>query len=264
MQRRVNRSMDKGKMGTVTIVITMAILVVVFLLILFASFRQTQPRITLPEEPASVDETVPDGENGSGALVSPVEVTADTVQNVIATLHRPEGYGMRMTITTYWSGGSGQTQVYSAVRDGVVRTDLTLPGGQVRHALRTGAQTYVWYNKESAVSVLNNGDFSADDEQWIPTYEDLLQAEPQRIAAAGYESQLDVDCIYAVTAEDSRGYSERYWVSVQDGLLIAAERLQDGQTVYRMEMTELTAGEQDAAQFTLPDGTVLLPDGASE
>ena len=44
----------------------------------------------------------------------------------------------------------------------------------------------------------------------------------------------DVRCIYVETAEDEWGYAQRYWVSVDTGLLVVAERLQKGETVYRM------------------------------
>ena len=41
--------MDKGKMGTVTIVVTVIILMMVFLFLLFTSVNHKQPQITLPE-----------------------------------------------------------------------------------------------------------------------------------------------------------------------------------------------------------------------
>ena len=64
-----------------------------------------------------------------------------------------------------------------------------------------------------------------------------------------------MDCIYAETKEDENGYAERYWVSVDTGLLTAAQRLQNGEEVYRMERVAVSMGEPEAALFTLPDGT---------
>ena len=251
--------MDKGKMGTVTIVVTVIILMMVFLFLLFTSVNHKQPQITLPEEPNSADVTVPGEIENNGTPVTRVEVTPDTVQNVIATLTRPENYWRTITITTYWSGGSGVTTVNSYVFGDAVRTDTVLPGGQVRHTVRADGKMYLWYNSERSVSVLQTGAFSEDDEQWIPTYEDLLEEEPARIAEADYETCLELDCIYAATAEDSFGYSERYWVAVDSGLLVAAERLQSGQTVYRMEASAVTLSTPDASLFTLPNGTSLVP-----
>ncbi len=250
--------MNKRKMGTVTIVVTGAILILVFLLILFTTLGHKQPQITLPKEPGSADVTMP-GESGGGENpVTRVEVTPDTVQNVIATLKRPDRYWRTITITTYWSGGSGVTTVNSYVYGDVIRMDAVLPGGQVRHTVRANGNAYLWYNSERSVSVLRAGAFSEDDEQWIPTYEDLLGEESSRIAEADYETYLDMDCIYAATAEDAYGYSIRYWVSVDSGLLIAAEQLQNGQIVYRMEASALTLGAPAETLFQLPDGTVLI------
>ena len=54
------------------------------------------------------------------------------------------------------------------------------------------------------------------------------------IAAADYRSVSGVNCIYVETVQDPEGYSQRYWVSVETGLLVAAERLLEGETIYRM------------------------------
>ena len=65
------------------------------------------------------------------------------------------------------------------------------------------------------------------------------------------------------TAADEAGYSTRYWVSVENGLLVQAERLLGEKTVYRMTSLYVDQTEYDASRFTLPDGTVLLEaDGA--
>ncbi len=72
------------------------------------------------------------------------------------------------------------------------------------------------------------GDISPDAEQAIPTYEDVLALPPEHIAQADYRMVSDVRCIYVETAEDDWGYTQRYWVSVDTGLLVVAERLQDG------------------------------------
>ena len=69
------------------------------------------------------------------------------------------------------------------------------------------------------------------------------------------QAYQQVDCIYAETKEDENGYAERYWVSVDTGLLTAAQRLQNGEEVYRMEGVAVSMGEPEAALFTLPDGT---------
>ena len=53
------------------------------------------------------------------------------------------------------------------------------------------------------------------------------------------------------------GYIERYWVSVSNGLLCAAEKLQGEDVVYRMAGMSVDSGNVAEDAFTLPDGTVL-------
>ena len=72
------------------------------------------------------------------------------------------------------------------------------------------------------------GDITPDDEQAIPTYETILDLPVEDIAAADYRSVSDVNCIYVETVQDPEGYTQRYWVSVETGLLVASERLLEG------------------------------------
>ena len=136
--------------------------------------------------------------------------------------------------------------------------DRTLPDGQVRHSITDGETTYIWYNGESEVYTGPAGAISADAEETIPTYEDVLALPQDHIVQADYRVVSDVRCIYAETAEDAWGYAQRYWVSVDTGLLVVAERLQKGETVYRMAALEADQTAPPAETFTLPDGTDLL------
>ena len=249
--------MDKGKMNRVTIGITVMILLAVFLFLGYPLLNLDREEIVLPGENSASDISDPGEGAGGGNAVQRVEVTAETVGRVVDTLTRPESYSRTMTLTTFWSGGSGTITVESAVSGELVRTELTLPGGQVRHMLRTDESTYMWYNNERTYSTVRTGAFSQDEEQWIPTYEDLVALKPSEITDAGYEAYQQLDCIYAQTKEDDDGYAECYWVSVDTGLLVAAQRLQNGNEVYRMEGLEVSVSVPDAALFTLPDGTAL-------
>ena len=54
------------------------------------------------------------------------------------------------------------------------------------------------------------------------------------------------------------GYTQRYWVSVETGLLVASERLLEGETIYRMASLTADLSTPSTDRFILPDGTVLL------
>ena len=247
--------MDKRKLKWLTwgVVVFMTLAVG---LMLSSTLRRTS-HITLPAPGASPEQTAGEQGGGEGALTV-VEVTPETVQAAIATLARPESYRRTVTIEQLWNGGSGSYEVTVTVNGPWTRTDRTMPDGRARHTI-TGSETvYVWYNNEKNVYSGPVGGVSADVEQSIPTYEDILELPAEQIAAADYRTVSDVHCIYVETAEDDGGYALHYWVSVDTGLLVMAEKLENGSTVYRM--AALTADQTTATEgsFTLPDGSSVL------
>ena len=212
-------------------------------------------QIVLPDPDISEEQTSGDSDAEHSAL-SVVEIRAETVQTAIATLSRPEIYRRTVTVEQFWSGGSGKYEVVVNVCAPWTRTDRVMPDGRVRHTI-TGADTvYIWYNNERSTYAAPVGSISADEEQGIPTYEEVLQLPLEKIVAADYRSISDVRCIYVEAEED--GFLLRYWVSVDSGLLVAAEKLLEGETLYRMGSLTIEQAEPAAEEFTLPDGTVLL------
>ena len=143
-----------------------------------------------------------------------------------------------------------------------MRADTETASGELSHTVTNGEKTWVWYGSgkeyfESAAS------FTADEEQGIPTYEDILRLDTKCIKTADYRLLDTVDCIYVETAADDGGYIERYWVSVSDGLLCAAEKLNGDEVVYRMAGMTVDTAAVSADTFTLPDGTALHVSEAS-
>lgn len=189
-----------------------------------------------------------------------VSITPQTVQHVIEnTLTRPDSYGRTVTIEDFWGEGqSGVTRATVWVDGGWTHTTATLPGGTVRHSIVGDDQFWLWYEGSSRVLTGGAEEDSADLEgQRIPTYEDVLKLKESSISSAGYEKKEGVSCIYVETAPDSKGVVQRYWISVDSGLLAGAETQQDGQLVYRMSAYTVERPAPEEASFTLPDGTVL-------
>ncbi|MPN18295.1 hypothetical protein SDC9_165655 [bioreactor metagenome] len=85
----------------------------------------------------------------------------------------------------------------------------------------------------------------------------MLALPVNQIEKADYRSLSGVNCIYVETGEDENGFVLRYWISVDTGLLAAAEWLKYGETIYRMGSLVLDAAGPVTQDFTLPDGTVL-------
>lgn len=243
--------MDKVRKAAVLGSVTVLILLVVVLLAVNSVRRSSHIHLPGEEELEG-----PDLSQTDGSAIRQVSVTPETVQRAVATLRRPERYARSVTVEQFWSGGSGVLSSAVSVRDGWTRVDTQLPGGELRHSLTDGESTYVWYGSESAFYAGAAGEISADAEQAIPTYEDVLACAVEQILRADYRSYGETACIYVETAPE-KGVTLCYWVSVERGLLTAAEKYEGDTLVYRMTAAE-SGGEPEASLFVLPDGTALL------
>lgn len=218
-------------------------------------FASRPPHIIPPDlgPDASGDHT----QSSSGALQQ-IEVTVDTVQAVIASLDRADSYYRQLSVETFWQGGSGTTSVQTWVDGEYTYVRSTSPSGQVRHCLSERDTVYYWYSGSSTWFTAPADTLSADLSQRIPTYEDVLALDISKISNAGFEAYGKLPCIFVETQLDEFGYVERYWISTDSGLLVAAQTLKDDQVVYRLSATSpiQTPCPTDVV-FILPDGSVL-------
>ncbi len=232
------------------------VLIVLVLAILALNTFRATPQITLPDPPDTTEQgggdTAPDDE-----AYTRLTVTPETVQGVVATLERPKTYSRTVLSETFWSGGSAKSEISVSVDGEYTSLSAVLPDGTLRRVLTDGTRSCIWYGGSSRYFTAAAGDISADEEQGIPTYEDVIALPTERITAADYRMLSDVDCIYVETSPDEFGYCERYWISVKTGLLVAAEKTAGETAVYRM--ASLTMSETIAADaFLLPDGTSFV------
>lgn len=182
-----------------------------------------------------------------------VEVTPETVQMVIERMNRPDSYRSTFLIRRYWEGGSGENTVDVRVSGNWMQVDTS--GENVRHVVTGGGKVWIWYAGSSVYH--GTTPFSADEEQGIPTYEDVLLLDTAAIAAADYELWDTTPCVYVETARDSSGYTDRYWIDAGNGLLAAAERVFGDSVVYHMSRLSVDTESDNGQPFTLPDGSVL-------
>ena len=180
-----------------------------------------------------------------------MEITPRTVQSAAAVLSRPDTYRRTVTVTQFWTGGSGSYSSDVSVSGGRTRVDRTISPERIRHTLTDQTNCYLWYNDSDTFIKLPAGEFTGDMEQHIPTYEDILSIPSELITAADYRQLGTRNCLYVETSDS--GYVRRYWIGVDSGLLEAAEILYAGTVIYRMESTEITFPEENA--FVLPDGS---------
>lgn len=235
-----------------------ALLLVVMMLLAWSAHRQSQG-IVLPE---SQSDSASVGEEGGESRLNTITITPETVRPAISTLSRPTAYSRSQTVETFWSGGSGQslTQIY--VSGSQTRLDTQLTDGSVRHMLvetdpEGGNLAGVWYDDETDWKLLRSPDLTADMAGRMLNYETVRDLPVETIAMADYREQDGLRCVYVETVEDGEGYVDRYWVSVDSGLLHAAERLWNGNLIYRFTTGAPEVAAQDESRFLLPDGGTL-------
>ena len=252
--------MEQKNRSIIAITVTILILVA-----MFASFGRSlfagNIQVVLPSEDSGQG-------NSAGSSAAPdqstqflsVDVTPRTVQSVIAALSRNTNYYREVTVNNYWDETDFNTiRVQVWVDSGWSHTRQILPSGLIRHDLVGEGQVYYWYEGDDTWRTAPADSLSADLAQHIPTYETVLELDPDSIISTGYELKVELPCIYVEVQSDMAGYTERYWVSVDSGLLVCAEVLENDQMVYSMSALSPIQSPAPVSQetFTLPDGTVL-------
>ncbi len=188
----------------------------------------------------------------------PVIVDETTVQQVIASLERPQSFSRSITTETLGADGLfGASSATVTVDGGWTHVVSVLPDRRIGYTLVGDGKRYVWYQGDAAYQTFDAQERSADLAQRLPTYEDVLDADPEHIIAAGYEESGGLPCIYVAVEVPELGYVESYWVSVDTGLLVHAESSQDDQVFYRMSGYTVETPAAPDQVFSLPDGTVL-------
>lgn len=235
------------------------LLLLVLLLLVWGGHRRSAA-IVLPENQS---EGGPLGPEPPDSRVNTISITPETVRPAIAALSRPAAYSRTQQVETFWSGGSGQASATVYVSGGRTRLDASLPDGSVRHTLVVDgpgegeALTGVWYDDEKTWRTLRTGSQAADQAARMPTYETVRDLPAGDIAQADFREAYGGRCVYVETRIDAGGYMDRYWVSAENGLLVAAERLWQGDLVYRFTAGEADVSPQEESLFLLPDGSEL-------
>lgn len=219
-------------------------------------FAADTPKVMLPS--SSADPGDVSGSGSQGQDYQRVEVTTQTVTGVVSTLSRPASYYRTLTVETFWEGGSSSTQVQVWTDGGWSHSIQALPSGAVRHDLTGDDTLYYWYDGSSQYKQAPADEKSSDLAQRIPTYETVLELDPKDIISAGYETKGELPCIFVEVNPEGSQQLQRFWIGVENGLLVSAEMEEAGQLVYRMTAYSPVQTPCPAdGSFSLPDGEVL-------
>lgn len=251
----------EDKKRTVMAVVIVAVVALAVLYSFCLNLFAPTPRLELAD-PDAVQSTGPAGQQSGRPGGEVVEVTPRTVQSLIASLTRYESYRRTVSVEYYAVDGSSLGAVSAQVwaDGGWTRCSAALGSGAVENTVVGDGRLWLWYDKDRVYSGPADGR-AADLSQRLPTYEDVLELDKDDITAAGYEEKDGQSCVY-VEAKTPFDNTERYWVSVDSGLLVAAETERDGAVVYAMSARDVVSPlDQTDGIFTLPDGTELYEPG---
>ncbi len=245
----------KKKSALPTIIITCVIVAAVLVAFGRSLFFATEP-VILPAADADASQTGGGNGGGVGSGAVLVDVTPETVQAVIATLDRPDSYERELTVEYFWGeGNSSSSLVRVWVRDGCTRLQIPQKDGLTRNVLIGGDRCCIWYGGSSRWYEYSAAEYTADREQHIPTYEDILTLTPADIRVADYVNLNGVNCIYVEVERD--GDTVCYWVDVDTGLLDCSETRVGDEAVFRVTGGKVTSPTEAERQFLLPDGSAF-------
>lgn len=240
----------EGKNQNILVALT-AIVIVVAIFSSFGMNMFSNITIDLPQGTAAVTPTPVQGE---GELTR-VGVTPETVQDVIATLSRPEQY--YRTVTVSYAGVDTPTVSQIWARDGWVRTSTVRPNGTTRYTLTGAGTCYWWYAGSSRwASAPAEADASDLEGAGIPAYEDVLDLDSRWITQASYTQYNGLSCIFVQWQQD--GARQEYYISVEPGslgLLVGAARYEGEEAVLTMTASAVQLNPTTMPSFQLPDGT---------
>jgi len=226
------------------------------LMLFFSNMEHDIDPVRLPETPVS--EGTPPAPQPDA--LDRVEVTKDNVQAVISTLSRPEIYSRNIKVESYWDDGYVWYTISVAVMDGMTALRIHPYAGIEKRIIVTPDKLYIWYRGDSTPYIGepdSGGDVNkvADEWQMVITYEDILTIDKNDITDAGYVEYNGAESIYAVYRSPLMGYRTTCYISIETGLVTAAEEYDEtGALVYRMTTDGLIIDQTDPAVFILPNG----------
>lgn len=232
--------------------IGLALVVVAVLLVV----RLRGSTVDIP--PISVPSPSAEGGSSGNQGANFLNVDTDTVQELVKSLSRADSYNLGYEQISYYTGGESSAAI-NIFKSGdkllINRTQKNIN----KNILIADGEISIWYGESKPVfsALLDDYNYSAaDGYASLITYEELLKADPRDILDAGYEVVQDMGCIYVEYRSSGeysdRSYTNRLYISVDTGLLTAAEVLEDNVKVYSLQLHISNMTTPSEAVFELP------------
>jgi len=252
--------MSTKRILVITVIGVLIIVAALSLMLLTPYLSRESDSIRLPDTPPATERP-----NGTGTdALDRVEVNKDTIQAVITTIERPDTYNRDIVIESFWEGGEVTYDISVSVVDGITSLRVLPPSGVDKRIIVTPDTLYIWYRGDRSPFIgetnsAGDGSRAADEWQMLITYEDVLRLDKNDMISAGYTEYEGVVCVYAEYRSQLLGNTMTYYISLDLGLVVAAEEYdRDGALIYSMKAGDCAIGEADPAAFILPDGTNLI------
>jgi len=241
-------------------VIGILLIAAVITVLLLTSFREQEAEaVRLPGTISPVDRPA----DPVADTLDRVEVNRETIRAVVYELARPEVYSREITVENHWSYGSAEYKINISVDGDISAIRSTPSAGPGKRIIITRDNIYIWYEFEreyftGSAGSSGDGYRTADEWQMIVSYEDILALDDADIIDAGYVIYDDRECVYAVYRSPLLGYTRTCYISLELGLVIAAEEHDtNGLLVYSMYAGECIVDEVVLSYFILPNGRNL-------
>lgn len=207
------------------IVAVVAVALIVVFLILFLGREEAPPVISLTSPDAGGDLSA----SAVPGSVLTADVSRDTVQAVISTLSRTDSYYRKLTATSYEGDGARVRELEVWCKGTNIKISLKT-GSEVKNALITGADLYIWYDGEQRAYKGSASDTAADEFSGMISYEDIISLNPDAIIDAGHVEYKGESCVFVEYSWGELGYTQRAYISIDTGLLMGDE-VWDGETL---------------------------------
>lgn len=229
------------------IITASAVIVIIAAVILFSVFGSSSdtPTVNLPDP---TDES-------SGSAGSLLTVTPENVQVVLSNITATGEYSREYNVTTFWSEGNSTADV-KVWKDGDKMRISHKQDDVTKNIIFSDGMVYIWYGDSDKVFSASLSEYETSNLDLyarLVSLQEIMDVPAEQITDAGYVEKLGENCIYAeYTVDDESNYVNRIYVSVDTGLLVAAEMTQNDKMTYSMSSIITTVSAPDDDIFTPP------------